>query len=139
MHLGQETLISRQKLTKSKYRLFVQGWPIYALAAWSIGSFGWLQFFPLYQAGNFFYFFFYKEDDWQSSTRWWFSPYCQDFFLGQEWKSCLWFTATIPLICHECHGYTCVNFFWPVQIFTDLTRKIGIFDRFYAKKWRFSV
>ena len=24
-----------------------------------------------------------------------------------------------------------------VAIFTDLTRKIGIFDRFYAKKWRF--
>ena len=42
-----------------------------------------------------------------------------------------------------------VNFFWPMQIFTDLTRKIGIFDRFYAKSgifyrfnaqnWRFSV
>ena len=30
-----------------------------------------------------------------------------------------------------------VNFFWPLKIFTDLTRKIGIFDRFYAKKWRF--
>ena len=30
-----------------------------------------------------------------------------------------------------------VNYFWPVLIFTDLTRKIGIFDRFYAKKWRF--
>ena len=30
-----------------------------------------------------------------------------------------------------------VNLFWPVKIFTDLTRKIGIFDRFYAKKWRF--
>ena len=30
-----------------------------------------------------------------------------------------------------------VNFFWPVKIFTDLTQKIGIFDRFYAKKWRF--
>merc|ERR1712115_283722 len=29
------------------------------------------------------------------------------------------------------------KFFWPVSIFTDLTRKIGIFDRFYAKKWRF--
>ena len=43
----------------------------------------------------------------------------------------------IPDICHERHEYIRVNFFWPVSIFTDLTRKIGIFDRFYAKKWRF--
>ena len=33
----------------------------------------------------------------------------------------------IPLICHGSHEYTRVNFFWPVWIFTDLTRKIGIF------------
>ena len=39
----------------------------------------------------------------------------------------------IPHICHERHEYIRVNFFWPVEIFTDLTRKIGIFDRFYAK------
>ena len=43
----------------------------------------------------------------------------------------------IPDICHERHEYIRVNFFWPVSIFTDLTRKIGFFDRFYAKKWRF--
>ena len=56
----------------------------------------------------------------------------------------------IPDICYGSHGYTRVIFFWPVQIFTDLTQKIGIFDRFYAKSgvffyrfnaknWRFSV
>ena len=44
---------------------------------------------------------------------------------------------TIPHICHGRHGHVRVNFFWPVLIFTDLTRKIGIFDIFYAKKWRF--
>ena len=31
----------------------------------------------------------------------------------------------IPDICHERHEYVRVNFFWPVKIFTDLTRKIG--------------
>ena len=41
----------------------------------------------------------------------------------------------IPHICHGRHEYIRVNFFWPVEIFTDLTRKIGIFDKFYAKKW----
>ena len=30
----------------------------------------------------------------------------------------------IPDICHERHKYIGVNFFWPVSIFTDLTRKI---------------
>ena len=30
-----------------------------------------------------------------------------------------------------------VNFSGRCKIFTDLTRKIGIFDRFYAKKWYF--
>ena len=46
-------------------------------------------------------------------------------------------TKIIPHICHGCADGVRVNFFWPVKIFTDLTRKIGIFDRFYAKKWRF--
>ena len=32
---------------------------------------------------------------------------------------------TIPDICHGRHGHVRVNFFWPVEIFTDLTRKIG--------------
>ena len=32
--------------------------------------------------------------------------------------------------------YSC-KFFLAGVNFTDLTRKIGIFDRFYAKKWRF--
>ena len=41
--------------TKSKYRRFLQGWPIYALAASSVGSFGWSQFFLLYQACNFLF------------------------------------------------------------------------------------
>ena len=55
----------------------------------------------------------------------------------------------IPHICHERHEYIRLNFFWPVQIFTDLmrklafstdfTRKIGVFYRFNAKNWRFSV
>ena len=40
---------------------------------------------------------------------------------------------SIPHICHEPHEHICVNFFWPVKIFTDLTRKIGIFDRFTRK------
>ena len=52
-------------------------------------------------------------------------------------SSCLVPRLVIPDICHERHKYVRVNFFWPVYIFTDLTRKIGIFDRFYAKKWRF--
>ena len=30
-----------------------------------------------------------------------------------------------------------VNFSGQCKFFTDLTQKIGIFDRFYAKKWRF--
>ena len=89
--------------------MFVQGWPIYALAASPVGSFGWLQFFLRYQAGIFFYFFFYKQDDWQSSTRWWYSSHCQ------EWKSCLWFTATYYLINILMHiiiakGYHILNF-----------------------------
>ena len=33
--------------------------------------------------------------------------------------------TTTPDICYGSHGNTCVNFFWPVEIFTDLTRKIG--------------
>ena len=55
----------------------------------------------------------------------------------------------IPDICHEPHEHVRVNFFWLVYFFTDLTQKIGIFDRFYAKSgvfyrfnaknWRFSV
>ena len=44
---------------------------------------------------------------------------------------------SIPHICHVRADGVRVNFFWPVWIFTDLTQKIGIFDRFYAKKWRF--
>ena len=31
----------------------------------------------------------------------------------------------IPHICHESHEHSRVNFFLPVQIFTDITRKIG--------------
>ena len=31
----------------------------------------------------------------------------------------------IPHICHEPHEYICVNFFWPVYIFSDLTQKFG--------------
>ena len=48
-------------------------------------------------------------------------------------------TLSIPHICHGSHGYIRVNFFLPVQIFTDLTQKIGVFHRFNAKNWRFSV
>ena len=46
-------------------------------------------------------------------------------------------SVNIPHICHGCADGVRVNFFWPMKIFTDLTRKIGIFDRFYAKKGRF--
>ena len=45
----------------------------------------------------------------------------------------LMYVLVMPHICHGSHGYTHVNFFRPVKFFTDLTRKIGIFDRFYAK------
>ena len=36
----------------------------------------------------------------------------------------------IPHICHGSHGYIRINSFWTVYIFTDLTRKFAIFDRF---------
>jgi len=40
----------------------------------------------------------------------------------------------IPLICRGSHGNTRVKFFWPVQIFTDLTRKIGnLLCKFWCK------
>ena len=35
------------------------------------------------------------------------------------------FIITTPHFCHEPTSEARVNFFWPVQIFTDLTRKIG--------------
>ena len=36
-------------------------------------------------------------------------------------------STLIPHICHGSHGYIRVNLFWSVYIFTDLTRKIGVF------------
>ena len=55
----------------------------------------------------------------------------------------------IPHICHGSHGYIRVNFFLAGVNFyrfnakmafsTDFTRKSGVFYRFNAKNWRFSV
>ena len=49
------------------------------------------------------------------------------------------FIITTPHFCHEPTSEARVNFFWPVQIFTDLTQKLVFFYRFNAKNWRFSV
>ena len=41
----------------------------------------------------------------------------------------------IPDISHGRADSVHVNFFWPVKIFTDLTRKIGVFRcKFYSPK-----
>ena len=50
--------------------------------------------------------------------------------------------VAIPDICHESQENSRVNFFWPVYIFKDLTRKLAIycvFCRNNAKNWQFSV
>ena len=43
----------------------------------------------------------------------------------------------IPHICHGRHGQRPCKFFFAGVNFYRFNAKIGIFDRFYAKKWRF--
>ena len=35
-------------------------------------------------------------------------------FISARWRAPLKLAKSIPLICHGSHGYTRVNFFWPV-------------------------
>ena len=61
---------------------------------------------------------------------WNFEGLVQVSFRGIPVQFCFWYSGqsrpmTIPHICHESHENSRVNFFWPVSIFTDLTRKIG--------------
>ena len=89
-------------------------------------------------------FFFGKSRAWFEHSRnglhiWLTGQTCQLCPRLAEWIILKYFcrAVRIPDNCHwRCWRRQC-KFFWPVSIFTDLTRKIGIFDRFFAKKWRF--
>ena len=43
------------------------------------------------------------------------------------------FIITTPHFCHEPTSEARVNFFWPVQIFTDLTKKLAFSTDFTRK------
>ena len=70
-------------------------------------------------------------------TNWEISSRCLAIRYTTGFKPFYFYCKSIPDICHRHHRQCLCKKKLPGVIFTDLTRKIGVFYRFNTKNWRF--